>query len=112
MDEKIGIEESKALLHKHRIEKLLVVDQDNKLRGLITIKDIQKAIMFPTSTKDEFGRLRVGAGVGVGPDREERVVRASQERCRRHSDRHIPRSLKECHRNGSRYKDEFSRSFR
>ncbi len=73
VDEKIGIEESKALLHKHRIEKLLVVDQDNKLRGLITIKDIQKAIMFPTSTKDEFGRLRVGAGVGVGPDREERV---------------------------------------
>jgi IMP dehydrogenase len=73
VDERIGIEESKALLHKHRIEKLLVVDQDNKLRGLITIKDIQKAIMFPTSTKDEFGRLRVGAGVGVGPDREERV---------------------------------------
>jgi len=73
VDERIGIEESKALLHKHRIEKLLVVDQDNKLRGLITIKDIQKAIMFPTSTKDEFGRLRVGAAVGVGPDREERV---------------------------------------
>ncbi len=74
VDEKIGIEESKALLHKHRIEKLLVVDQDNKLRGLITIKDIQKAIMFPDSTKDEFGRLRVGAAVGVGPDREERVA--------------------------------------
>ncbi len=74
VDEKIGIEESKALLHKHRIEKLLVVDQDNKLRGLITIKDIQKAIMFPDSTKDDFGRLRVGAGVGVGPDREERVA--------------------------------------
>ena len=74
VDEKIGIEESKALLHKHRIEKLLVVDQDNKLRGLITIKDIQKAIMFPDSTKDAFGRLRVGAAVGVGPDREERVA--------------------------------------
>ncbi len=74
VDEKIGIEESKALLHKHRIEKLLVVDQNNKLRGLITIKDIQKAIMFPNSTKDEFGRLRVGAAVGVGPDREERVA--------------------------------------
>ena len=74
VDEKIGIEESKALLHKHRIEKLLVVDQDNRLRGLITIKDIQKAIMFPDSTKDDFGRLRVGAGVGVGPDREERVA--------------------------------------
>ncbi len=74
VDERIGIEESKALLHKHRIEKLLVVDQDYKLRGLITIKDIQKAIMFPDSTKDAFGRLRVGAAVGVGPDREERVA--------------------------------------
>jgi IMP dehydrogenase len=73
VDEGIGIEESKALLHKHRIEKLLVVDQDNRLRGLITIKDIQKAITFPDSTKDDLGRLRVGAAVGVGPDREERV---------------------------------------
>jgi IMP dehydrogenase len=74
VDEGIGIEESKALLHKHRIEKLLVVDRDNKLRGLITIKDIQKAITFPDSTKDELGRLRVGAAVGVGPDREDRVA--------------------------------------
>jgi IMP dehydrogenase len=74
VDEKIGIEESKALLHKHRIEKLLVVDKDNRLKGLITIKDIQKAIMFPHSAKDSFGRLRVGAAVGVGPDREERVA--------------------------------------
>ncbi|MFH1113265.1 MAG: IMP dehydrogenase [Pseudomonadota bacterium] len=73
VDDKIGIEESKALLHKHRIEKLLVVDEDYRLKGLITIKDIQKAIMFPDSAKDERGRLRVGAAVGVGPDREERV---------------------------------------
>lgn len=73
VDEKIGIEESKALLHKHRIEKLLVVDRDNRLRGLITIKDIQKAIMYPDSVKDNLGRLRVGAAVGVGPDREERA---------------------------------------
>jgi IMP dehydrogenase len=73
VDEKIGIEESKALLHKHRIEKLLVVDKENRLQGLITIKDIQKAIMFPNSAKDALGRLRVGAGVGVGPDREERI---------------------------------------
>lgn len=73
VDEKIGIDESKALLHKHRIEKLLVVDQDNRLCGLITIKDIQKAIMYPDSVKDGMGRLRVGAAVGVGPDREERV---------------------------------------
>ncbi|MEI7448659.1 MAG: IMP dehydrogenase [Desulfomonile sp.] len=73
VDEKIGIEESKALLHKHRIEKLLVVDAENRLKGLITIKDIQKAITYPNSSKDSLGRLRVGAGVGVGPDREERV---------------------------------------
>jgi IMP dehydrogenase len=75
VDERIGIDESKALLHKHRIEKLLVVDRDNRLKGLITIKDIQKAIMFPDSAKDSFGRLRVGAAVGVGPDREERVAK-------------------------------------
>jgi IMP dehydrogenase len=73
VDEKIGIEESKAMLHKHRIEKLLVVDKDYKLRGLITIKDIEKAMLFPNSVKDEFGRLRVGGAVGVGPDRDERV---------------------------------------
>lgn len=73
VDEKIGIEESKALLHKHRIEKLLVVDDENRLKGLITIKDIQKAIMYPDSVKDNLGRLRVGAAVGVGHDREARV---------------------------------------
>lgn len=73
VSENIGIEECKALLHKHRIEKLLVVDKNNRLKGLITIKDIQKAIMYPDSAKDPLGRLRVGAGVGVGPDREERV---------------------------------------
>ena len=73
VDEKIGIEESKALLHKNRIEKLVVVDKENRVKGLITIKDIQKAIMYPNSAKDAFGRLRVGAGVGVGADREERV---------------------------------------
>jgi len=74
VDEKIGIEESKALLHKHRIEKLLVVDKDYKLKGLITIKDIQKAITYPSSCKDHLGRLRVGAAVGVGPDRLERAA--------------------------------------
>ncbi len=73
VDEKIGIESSKALLHKHRIEKLLVVDSEFRLKGLITIKDIQKAIMYPNSCKDGFGRLRVGAAVGVGPDKDERV---------------------------------------
>lgn len=74
VDEKIDIEESKALLHQYRIEKLLVVDKENRLKGLITIKDIQKAIMYPNSVKDAMGRLRVGAAVGVGPDTEERVA--------------------------------------
>jgi IMP dehydrogenase len=69
----ITLEESKALLHKYRIEKLLVVDEDGNLNGLITIKDIEKIRKYPQSCKDEFGRLRVGAAIGVGPDREARV---------------------------------------
>jgi IMP dehydrogenase len=69
----ITLEESKALLHQYRIEKLLVVDDDFILQGLITIKDIEKIKKYPMSCKDEFGRLRVGAAVGVGPDREARL---------------------------------------
>ena len=69
----ITLEESKALLHKYRIEKLLVVDADGNLNGLITIKDIEKIRKYPLSCKDEFGRLRVGAAIGVGPDREPRI---------------------------------------
>jgi IMP dehydrogenase len=71
--EGIGLEESKKILHKHKIEKLLVVDKNFDLKGLITIKDIEKMRKFPYSCKDQFGRLRVGAAVGVGPDRDERV---------------------------------------
>lgn len=72
---KVGItlEESKAILHERRIEKLLVVDDDGKLKGLITIKDIEKIRKYPNSCKDSFGRLRVGAAVGVGPDTDDRV---------------------------------------
>ena len=72
---KVGItlEESKALLHKYRIEKLLVVDEAGDLDGLITIKDIDKIQKYPWSCKDEFGRLRVGAAVGVGQEREARI---------------------------------------
>jgi IMP dehydrogenase len=69
----ITLEESKRLLHKNRIEKLLVVDDQNTLKGLITIKDIEKTIKYPNSCKDNLGRLRVGAAVGVAPDREARV---------------------------------------
>jgi IMP dehydrogenase len=69
----ITLEESKAILHKRRIEKLLVVDKQGKLQGLITIKDIEKIKKYPDSCKDSLGRLRVGAAVGIGPDMEERI---------------------------------------
>jgi IMP dehydrogenase len=66
-------ERAKELLHEHRIEKLLVVDARGELRGLITIKDIEKSERFPDASKDSMGRLRCGAAVGVGPDRLERT---------------------------------------
>jgi len=69
----ISLEQAKEILHANRIEKLLVVDEDYRLRGLITVKDIQKTTDYPLACKDERGRLRVGAAVGVGPDREARV---------------------------------------
>ena len=68
-----SLEDSKELLHKNRIEKLLVVDSAGRLQGLITIKDIQKAQQHPFAAKDDFGRLRCGAAVGIGADRAERV---------------------------------------
>ncbi len=68
----ITLEESKRLLHRHRIEKLLVVDDEYNLKGLITIKDIEKIDKYPNSSKDSLGRLRVGAAVGI-IDREQRV---------------------------------------
>jgi len=67
------LEQAKELLHRHRIEKLPVVDADFKLRGLITVKDIQKQIRFPDACKDGFGRLRVGAAVGIAADTVERA---------------------------------------
>jgi IMP dehydrogenase len=73
VSEGINLEDSKKLLHKHRIEKLLVVDQQGRLRGMITIKDIEKIKKFPDASKDSMGRLRVGAAVGVGPDMEARA---------------------------------------
>jgi len=67
------LEEAEAILHRHKIEKLPVVDDGGRLRGLITVKDIQKRIDYPLATKDEQGRLRVAAAVGVGPDALERA---------------------------------------
>ena len=69
----ISLEDSKKLLHKHRIEKLLVVDEKYQLKGLITIKDIEKIKKYPLACKDPLGRLRVGASVGI-VDREERIT--------------------------------------
>lgn len=74
-----SLEEAKAILHKNKIEKLLVVDDHNMLKGLITVKDIQKNVQFPNATKDDRGRLRVGAAIGVGvngAERAERLVEA------------------------------------
>jgi IMP dehydrogenase len=68
------LEQAKAQLHKHRIEKVLVVDQDGNLKGLITVKDIQKAIQYPNAAKDELGRLRCGAAVGASGDFLERAA--------------------------------------
>jgi IMP dehydrogenase len=67
------MERAKELLHRHRIEKLLVVDDAGRLCGLITIKDIEKAQRYPNAAKDGLGRLRCGAAIGVGPDRLERA---------------------------------------
>lgn len=69
----ITLEEAKKILHQNRIEKLLVVDDNNNLVGLITVKDIEKAEKFPNACKDSRGSLRVGAAIGVGKDREERT---------------------------------------
>jgi len=73
VEEGISLEESKKVLHRHKIEKLLVVDKEYNLKGLITIKDIEKVIKYPAACKDSLGRLRVGAAIGTGPDREARV---------------------------------------
>ena len=69
----INLEEAKKILHKHKIEKLLVVDDDYRLKGLITVKDIKKTIEFPNACKDDMGRLRVGAAIGPAQDMEERA---------------------------------------
>ena len=73
VQEGISLEESKKLLHQHRIEKLLVVDDKGRLKGMITIKDIEKIKKYPNACKDHMGRLRVGAAIGVGEDRVQRA---------------------------------------
>jgi IMP dehydrogenase len=68
-----SLEEAKALMHKHRLERVLVVNGEFELRGLITVKDITKATEHPNAAKDEFGKLRVGAAISTGADSEERA---------------------------------------
>jgi len=80
--EGITLEESKKLLHQHRIEKLLIVDRNGKLVGMVTIKDIEKIRKYPNACKDAMGRLRVGAAIGVGEDmmeRAEKLLRAGAD---------------------------------
>jgi len=68
------LEQAREILHRHKVEKLLVVDGDFNLKGLITVKDIQKQIKYPSACKDTLGRLRVGAALGVTPDVFERAA--------------------------------------
>ena len=68
------LDEIKSLLHKHRIEKILVVNKSFDLRGLITVKDIGKAEKYPNACKDDQGRLRVGASIGTSPDTDDRIA--------------------------------------
>ncbi len=82
VNEGISLEDSKKLLHEHRIEKLLVVDKNGRLTGMITIKDIEKIKKYPNACKDSMGRLRVGAAIGVGDDmmfRAEALLKASAD---------------------------------
>jgi IMP dehydrogenase len=74
VSEGTGLDEAQKLLHEHRIEKLLVVDANFHLKGLITIKDIEKRKKYPKACKDDLGRLRVGAAIGLTPDRHERLA--------------------------------------
>jgi IMP dehydrogenase len=67
------LDDAREILHRHKVEKLLVVDQDFRLKGLITVKDIQKAIKYPNACKDSLGRLRVGAAIGIARDTLQRA---------------------------------------
>lgn len=68
------LDEAREILHRHKVEKLLVVDHEFRLKGLITVKDIQKVIKYPSACKDSLGRLRVGAAIGVGADAYDRAA--------------------------------------
>src|SRR5437016_826696 len=68
-----NLDSAREILHKHKVEKLLVVDRDYRLKGLITVKDIQKAVKYPNASKDPLGRLRCGAAIGIAKDTVQRA---------------------------------------
>ena len=76
------LEQAQKLLQEYRIEKLLLVDADGVLKGLITVKDIMKRLQFPYACKDARGRLRVGAAVGIAKDTLTRAARVAERRGR------------------------------
>ena len=92
------LDEAKIKLQKHRIEKLLVVDDDGHLKGLITVKDIQKAIKFPHAAKDDLGRLRCAAAIGATGDFFERCEALVESPCRRDRDRYRTRTQRSRYR--------------
>src|SRR6185436_11117060 len=67
------LDAAREILHQHKVEKLLVVDRDFRLKGLITVKDIQKAVKYPNASKDPLGRLRCGAAIGIAKDTMQRA---------------------------------------
>ncbi len=83
VNEGASLEEAKALMHKHRLERVLVINGDDELRGLVTVKDITKATEHPFAAKDHLGKLRVGGAISTGRDSEERaelMVKAGRRR--------------------------------
>ena len=103
-------EEVLLLLHRHRIEKVLVVDGDGRLRGMITVKDIQKARDFPRACKDEHGRLRVGAAVGTAPDTLDRVAELAAAGVGPRDRRHLARPFARRDRDGRAHPQGASRA--
>ena len=95
-----SLAEAEKLFHKHKIEKILIVDEKRHLKGMITYKDILKRIQYPNSAKDDLGRLRVGAAVGVGEDALDRAKALVERQGRRPRRRHGPRPSAKCPRHG------------
>ena len=87
------LEDAENILHEHRVEKLLVVDDNYNLKGLITVKDIQKKLKYPNAAKDSQGRLRVGAAIGATGDFLERAQEMVKCESRRARDRQRPWTL-------------------